>query len=108
MQALWNGVVIAQSKNTLTIGGVTFFPESTVQSQYLKPSDMKSHPSPWGRINYRDVEVNGSRTEGAAIQYSEVSSKSIEKVATINLKQDKINYSSYIGFTNGVQVKKEA
>lgn len=107
MKAVWNGVVIAQSAETINIGGATFFPEATVKSKYLKSSDMQSHPTDLGRINYRNVEVDGSLAEGAAIQYSEINDQMAEKVAMLNIKEGKLYYSSYIGFTNGVQVVKE-
>lgn len=106
MQAIWNNKIIAQSENFLIIGGVYFFPSSAVHSEYIKTSDMSSQDTGLGKISYQDVEVDGNRLEGAAIKYSNISEEAKQTAAITNSREGSIDYSDYIGFTNGIEVKK--
>lgn len=69
MKAEWNGAVIAESDDIVTVEGNAYFPAESVKQDYLKPS---SHHTvcPWkGTASYHTLEVNGQRNENAAWFY---------------------------------------
>ena len=71
MKALWNGAVIAESKDTVVVEGNHYFPLESVNAALLEPS---THTSvcPWkGTANYYTVLVNGERNANAAWYYAE-------------------------------------
>ena len=62
MKAVWNGTVLAESDETMVIEGNHYFPPESVDTQYLKPSAMRSL-CPWkGLASYYTIEV-GERTD---------------------------------------------
>lgn len=69
MKAIWNGVVLAESDDTVVVEGNHYFPQESVNWQYFK--DNPQHTScPWkGLASYRDVVANGSVNAGAAWYY---------------------------------------
>jgi len=70
-KAVWKGVVIAESNNTVVVEGNQYFPPDSVHREYLKPSKTTSQ-CPWkGLASYYDVEVNGERNADAAWYYPE-------------------------------------
>lgn len=107
MKAIWNNQVIAQSSDFLIVSGVTFFPAASVRSEYLRPSDMQSQPSEFGTMSFRDVEVEGSKLEGAAIQYSGIPADKPQEIALLNSREGTIDYSNYIGFTGGISIEQD-
>lgn len=71
MKAIWNGTVIAESKDTVEVEGNHYFPLESVNAAPLEPS---SHTSvcPWkGTANYYTLRVNGERNRNAAWFYAE-------------------------------------
>lgn len=69
MKAVWNGVVLAESDETLVIEGNHYFPPESVEMRYLKPSMMRSL-CPWeGVAGYYTVEVEGKTDRNAAWTY---------------------------------------
>lgn len=71
MKAVWNGVVIAESDNTVVIEDNHYFPVESLQMEYFYPTGKTSH-CPWkGTANYYTVEVAGERNENAAWYYVE-------------------------------------
>ncbi|MEX2448620.1 MAG: DUF427 domain-containing protein [Solirubrobacterales bacterium] len=69
MKAVWNGVVLADSEETLVIEGNHYFPPESVEMRYLKPSMMRSL-CPWkGVAGYYTVEVEGKTDRNAAWTY---------------------------------------
>ena len=92
MQAVWNGQVIAESEDIVSVEGNAYFPRSAVRADVLTPS---SHTSvcPWkGTARYFSLEVNGKRNENAAWYYDE------PKTAAAEIKDR-------VAFWKGVQVK---
>ena len=66
MKATWNGVVIADSEDTIEIEGSQYFPPDSVAHEFLKRSDTMS-TCPWkGRTEYFDIVVDGKVNEDAA------------------------------------------
>jgi uncharacterized protein (DUF427 family) len=67
--ATWNGVVIAQSDDTIEVEGNAYFPRSAVREEYLRDSDTHSD-CPWkGRASYYTLDVDGATNPDAAWYY---------------------------------------
>ncbi len=89
--ATWNGIVIAQSDDTIVVEGNHYFPPESVNPQYLQTSTHHSR-CPWkGTADYYDVVVDGSVNEGAAWFYP------TPKPAASDIK-------NYVAFWRGVKV----
>jgi uncharacterized protein (DUF427 family) len=71
MKATWNGTVIAESNDIVTVEGNAYFPAESVHAEYLRPSTHHS-VCPWkGTASYHTLVVNGQRNENAAWFYPE-------------------------------------
>ncbi|HLS77289.1 MAG TPA: DUF427 domain-containing protein [Nocardia sp.] len=71
VRAEWNGVVLAESDDTVVVEGNHYFPASAVRSEYLTPTDTHT-VCPWkGTASYYTVRVNGSENPDAAWYYPE-------------------------------------
>lgn len=71
MKASWNGVLLAESDDTVVVEGNHYFPQGSLLNQYFKPSDHTSR-CPWkGTASYYSIEVDGKRNENAAWYYPE-------------------------------------
>ena len=68
-KAIWNGAILAESDNTVMIEGNHYFPASSLNKDYFKPSTQTS-VCPWkGLASYYDIEVNGQANPSAAWTY---------------------------------------
>ena len=68
-RATWNSVILADSDQTEIVEGNHYFPPSSVDRQYLRPSATHS-TCPWkGEASYYDVVVNGQVNKDAAWYY---------------------------------------
>lgn len=69
-QAIWRGVVIAESQDTVIIEGNHYFPPDSIkQSHFVESSD--STICPWkGKASYYDIVVDGEVNPAAAWYYS--------------------------------------
>ena len=69
MRAIWNGVTLAESDDTVVVEGNHYFPVDSIVREHFQPSD--SHTiCPWkGTASYYDVQVNGDRNPDAAWFY---------------------------------------
>ena len=68
-RAIWKGVVLAESDDTVLVEGNHYFPEESLNKKFFRES---SHHSlcPWkGVASYYTVEVDGERNENAAWYY---------------------------------------
>lgn len=71
MKAVWNGVLIAESNDTVVLEGNHYFPPESVDAALLQPSNHTS-VCPWkGTANYYTLQVNGERNANAAWYYAE-------------------------------------
>ena len=69
MQAVWKGLVLAESSETIIIEGNHYFPPGSLNRDYFVDSDYTS-TCPWkGFANYFTIEGNGKKTKNAAWTY---------------------------------------
>ncbi len=69
MKAIWNKVVIAESNNTIVIERNHYFPQESVNFEFLKNSDTQTS-CPWkGVASYYSIEANGQISKDAAWHY---------------------------------------
>jgi uncharacterized protein (DUF427 family) len=69
-QAIWNGVVLAESDDLVNIENNYYFPESSLTKDYFKPSSTET-VCPWkGTANYYSIEVDGQTNSDAAWYYA--------------------------------------
>ena len=69
--ATWNGVVIAESDDIVTVEGNAYFPRAAVREDVLRPSETHT-VCPWkGTASYFTLEVDGKINPDAAWYYPE-------------------------------------
>jgi len=69
MKAIWNGTVLAESDDIVTVERNAYFPKASLKAEFFQPSDQTSH-CPWkGDANYLSIEVNGEQNPNAAWTY---------------------------------------
>lgn len=69
MKAIWNGVVLAESDDTVVVEGNHYFPLESLQREHFRDSDLHS-VCPWkGTASYYDVVVGDAVNTGAAWYY---------------------------------------
>ncbi len=90
--AIWNGVVIAQSDDTVVVEGNHYFPAASVNAEYLKPSSTTTVCHWKGTAHYYTVAANGSESKDAAWYYPEPSTEATQ-------------IKDHIAFWRGVKVK---
>lgn len=91
MKAIWNGKLLAESKETIVIEGNHYFPPDSVKQEYLIDSDHHSR-CPWkGLASYYHIIVEGDKNENAAWYYPEPSEAAKE-------------IRNYVAFWKGVEV----
>jgi uncharacterized protein (DUF427 family) len=67
--ATWNGAVIAESDDIVTVEGNAYFPRESVRDDVLRDSDTHT-VCPWkGTASYFDVQVDGEVNRDAAWYY---------------------------------------
>ena len=90
-KAMWNGVVLAASDNTVIVEGNHYFPREAVNWQYFK--DSQTHTTcPWkGVASYYTLEVDGKENRDAAWYYPNPSAKASQ-------------IKDHVAFWRGVQV----
>lgn len=69
MKAIWNGVVIAESSDTIIIDGNHYFPREALHDEFFEESSHTTSCFWKGEASYFDVVVNGSRNKNAAWYY---------------------------------------
>lgn len=71
VQAVWNGVVIAESDDTVVVENNHYFPIEAVAPGVLKPSATQSI-CPWkGTAGYYSVVAGGAENKDAAWYYAD-------------------------------------
>lgn len=71
MKAMWNGVLIAESDDTVVVEGDHYFPESSVKREYLSFSNHRTNSSSKGQALYHSLLVNGELNPDAVWYYPE-------------------------------------
>jgi len=73
VRAMWNGVVLAESANTVRLEGNHYFPPESVNRQYVQAGTTRTI-CPWkGVAHYFDVTVDGEVNPDAAWSYAKPS-----------------------------------
>lgn len=71
MKATWNGVTIAESDDTVVVEGNHYFPESSLNREYVVASNHRTMCSWKGQANYYSLLVNGELCADAVWYYAE-------------------------------------
>jgi uncharacterized protein (DUF427 family) len=91
LKAVWNGVTVAESDDTVVVEGNHYFPPDSVTSEYLVASEHTSE-CPWkGTASYHSVAAEGETAENGAWFYPEP-------------KKEAENLRDHFAFWNGVEV----
>jgi uncharacterized protein (DUF427 family) len=91
MKAVWKNIVVAESDDTVLVEGNHYFPEASLNREYISFSNHKTS-CPWkGQASYYSINVNGDVNPDAAWYYAE------PKEAAANIK-------GRVAFWRGVQV----
>lgn len=90
MKAIWQGVVVAESDDTVVMDGNHYFPEAALKREYTSFSNHRSS-SEKGQAHYLSLFVNGEMNPDAVWYYPEPS----EAAAAIKGR---------VAFWKGVQV----
>ena len=91
MKAIWNNAVIADSPPTVVLEGNHYFPESSLNRDYVTFSNHRTS-CPWkGQASYYSLLVNGELNADAAWYYPEP-------------KRDAEEIKGYVAFYKGVQI----
>ncbi len=69
MRAEWNGTVLAESADIVTVEGNAYFPESSLKREHFQPSETHTTCGWKGEASYYDVVVSGERNKDAAWYY---------------------------------------
>ena len=70
MRAVWNGVTIAESDDTVVVEGNHYFPREALVAEYFVESSTTTRCGWKGTANYYTVVVDGQRNEDAAWYYA--------------------------------------
>ncbi|MCR4438959.1 MAG: DUF427 domain-containing protein [bacterium] len=92
MKATWNGVILAESDQTIVIEGNHYFPPDAIRREHF--ADNATHTTcPWkGIASYYDVVVDGKINAGAAWYY-------------LQPKDAARQIENYVAFWRGVKVE---
>jgi uncharacterized protein (DUF427 family) len=71
MKATWNGTLIAESDDTVLVEGNHYFPESSLNKQYIAFSNHKTSCAWKGQASYYSLNVNGDINTDAVWYYSD-------------------------------------
>lgn len=69
MKAIWNGVVLAESDDTVVVEGNHYFPADSINRDYFTESDTHTVCGWKGTASYYNVVVNGAVNKDAAWYY---------------------------------------
>ena len=71
MKAIWNGVVVAESDDTVVVEGNHYFPAAALKQEYVVGSNHRTMCSWKGEASYHSLLVNGEMNTDAAWYYPE-------------------------------------
>lgn len=93
VKAIWQGEIIAESKEFEIVEGNYYFPPDSIKKKFLRDSETHTI-CPWkGVASYYDVVVNGEVNKDAAWYYPE------PKPAAKKIKD-------YVAFWKGISIQK--
>ena len=70
-QAIWQGQVLAESDDIVTVEGNAYFPKESVQSEFFQDSDTTSFCGWKGDCSYYTIVVKGESNPDAAWYYAD-------------------------------------
>lgn len=70
-QAIWNGVILAESDDLKNVEGNYYFPDSSLNKTFFRPSDTHTTCHWKGVASYYHLVVNGKENKDAAWFYPE-------------------------------------
>jgi uncharacterized protein (DUF427 family) len=91
-RALWNGVVVADSPDTIVVEGNHYFPRMSIRAEFFRPSSTSTKCGWKGTASYYDVHVGGEVNKDAAWYYAD------PLPAAANIKD-------HVAFWKGVRVE---
>ena len=91
MKAVWNGVTLAESDDTIVVEGNHYFPSESLHRVYFADSNTHTTCSWKGEASYYHVVVEGKENQDAAWFYPD------PKDAASQIKD-------YVAFWKGVEV----
>jgi uncharacterized protein (DUF427 family) len=71
VKAMWNGEVIAESDDIVTVEGNAYFPEAALKRELIAPSDHTSVCGWKGTANYYSLQVAGKTNANAVWYYAD-------------------------------------
>jgi len=71
MKAIWNGVTIAESDDTVVVEGDHYFPASSLKREYTSFSNHRSTSPSKGEAHYLSLFVDGEMNKDAVWFYPE-------------------------------------
>lgn len=77
-RAEWNGTVLAESDDIVTVEGNAYFPADAVHFEHLVPSDTRTVCLWKGTASYYSVRVDGRINRDAAWYYPEPKDAALE------------------------------
>ena len=69
VRALWHGIVLAESDDTVVVEGNHYFPADSLTREYFSDSDTHTVCGWKGLASYYSVEVDGAKNADAAWYY---------------------------------------
>eukprot|EP01035_Chromulina_nebulosa_P018959 gene18959-24769_t len=93
VKAVWNGVVIAESDDVVTVEGNAYIPLSSIKNELFKKTSHTSVCGWKGTCNYYSVTVDGKTNENCCWIYE-------------NPKPEAANIKGRVAFWKGVQIQK--
>lgn len=90
-KAIWNGVVIAESKVTEVVEGNHYFPAASLDQACFEPAENTSVCGWKGTANYYNIKAGGKTNPGAAWYYAAP-------------KQAAENIRGHVAFWKGVEI----
>jgi len=91
MKATWNGQVVAESDDIVTVEGNAYFPASSLRQELVQPSSHTSVCGWKGTAQYYSLAVGGQTNKDAVWYYPEP-------------KQAAANIAGRVAFWKGVSV----
>lgn len=92
MKAIWNGTVIAESDDIVTVEGNAYFPAASLKREFVVPSDHHTVCGWKGQASYYSVQVGDQLNRDAVWYYPD------PKPAAAEVRDR-------VAFWRGVQVK---
>ncbi|WP_406660390.1 DUF427 domain-containing protein [Methanolobus sp. ZRKC3] len=97
VKATWNGVLLAESDETIMIEGNHYFPPDSVNMEYFEKTETHTTCFWKGLAYYYNIVVNGETNKDAAWYYPEPKEGSPERVGK--------DFSNYVAFWRDVEIE---